>query len=215
MKDTRLILVEGLPASGKSTTAARIAALLAGQGKNVICVDEGEPNHPADFADYDFPDFVTEREQILAKWKNFVSTAEPDTTYVFNCVFLQNPMCETMMRFGMNLEESQTYIREIAAIIAPPKPVIFYLEQTDIPAAVGSVLPERGDEWLSAVIAYHTEQGYGKAQHLKGLGGYIACLEERQRRELHILQSTGLTYQLLPSRPDTDTLAAALEKTAP
>ena len=35
MKDTRLIIVEGLPASGKSTTAARIAALLAGQGKNV------------------------------------------------------------------------------------------------------------------------------------------------------------------------------------
>ena len=63
--------------------------------------------HPAD---YDFPDFETEREKILGKWQSFVENADRDTIYVFNCIFLQNPMCETMMRFGMSEEDSLKYI---------------------------------------------------------------------------------------------------------
>ena len=65
---TNLIIVEGLPGSGKSTTAARIADELREKGEKVICVDEGVPGHPADYADYDFPDFETERMKILDKW---------------------------------------------------------------------------------------------------------------------------------------------------
>ena len=38
---TNLIIVEGIPGSGKSTTAAMIAEELQKNGKKVICVDEG------------------------------------------------------------------------------------------------------------------------------------------------------------------------------
>ena len=68
---TNLIIVEGLPGSGKSTTAAMIADELKKKGKKVICVDEGALEHPADYADYDFPDFETERTKILEKWRSF------------------------------------------------------------------------------------------------------------------------------------------------
>ena len=56
--NTRLIITEGLPGSGKSTTAAMVAEILKKQGERVVCVDEGE-EHPADYRDYDFPDFET------------------------------------------------------------------------------------------------------------------------------------------------------------
>ncbi len=46
-KQTNLIIVEGIPGSGKSTTAAMIAEALQKTGKNVVCVDEGAPEHPA------------------------------------------------------------------------------------------------------------------------------------------------------------------------
>ncbi|MCH4835279.1 zeta toxin family protein [Bifidobacterium pseudolongum] len=109
--NTRLIIVEGLPGSGKSTTAAMVAAELEARGKDVVCVDEGAANHPADVGDYDFPDFASERATILDTWRAFAAHAEPDTTYVFNCVLLQNPMCETMMRFGMSEDESTIHRR--------------------------------------------------------------------------------------------------------
>ena len=185
---TNLIIVEGLPGCGKSTTAAMIAEELKRKEKRVFFFDEGE-EHPADYKDYDFPDYETEREKILTKWREFVRNYDRNAVYVFNCVFLQNPMCETMMRFDMGYEQSRAYISEIAEIIKPLHPVIVYLDRPDIRTAIGRVLDERGDEWLNAVIGYHTEQGYGKRKGLSGYDGYLECLAERRRRELDILRS--------------------------
>ena len=191
---TNLIIVEGLPGSGKSTTADMIAEVLKEKRKKVCCVDEGAHEHPADYADYDFPDFATEREKILRKWQSFVENADKDTIYVFNCIFLQNPMCETMMRFGMPEEASLEYIAEIAKIIRPLNPVIIYIDQPDVKKTVDSVLAERGINWMNAVIDYHTSQGYGKQNSLSGYEGYIQCLEERKKRELRILQALSIDY---------------------
>lgn len=191
---TNLIIVEGLPGSGKSTTAAMIAEELQKKGKQVVCVDEGVQEHPADYTDYDFPDFETERKKILDKWRSFVAGADKDTIYVFNCIFLQNPMCETMMRFGMNEKSSKGYIAEIVEIIRPLNPIIIYIDKSDVKAAIDSVLGERGTDWLNAVIDYHVSQGYGKQNNLSGYEGYIKCLEERRIRELCILQELDIDY---------------------
>ncbi len=56
---------------------------------------------------YDFLPWKTEKPLMLEKWRQFVRTADENTIYVFNCVLLQNPMCETMMRFGFSEEESR------------------------------------------------------------------------------------------------------------
>lgn len=191
---TNLIIVEGLPGSGKSTTAAMIAEELTKKGKKVICIDEGAQEHPADYADYDFPDFETERIKILERWRSFTENADRNTIYVFNCIFLQNPMCETMMRFGLDGTSSLNYISEIAEIIKPLNPVIIYIDLPDVRAAIDRVIDERGDDWLNAVIDYHVSQGYGKQNSLSGYDGYIQCLEERKVRELRILQKLDIDY---------------------
>lgn len=205
---TNLIMVEGLPGSGKSTTAAMIAGVLRKKGKTVCCVDEGAQEHPADYADYDFPDFETEREKILAKWQSFVENARKDTIYVFNCVFLQNPMCETMMRFDMPEEESLNYITEISEIIKPLKPFLIYINQPDIKGTIDRVLEERGNGWLNAVVDYHTSQGYGKRNRLSGREGYIQCLEERKKRELRILQALSIDHRTISRRLNAEELEA-------
>ncbi len=208
MTNTNLIIVEGLPGTGKSTTASIIAEELKNKGKKVVCVDEGVSNHPAD---YDFPDFETERRLILAKWAEFVSQADKDTVYVFNCIFLQNPMCETMMRFGLDLEVSRAYIKEIAEIIKPMKPLILYISKPDVKATIDRALDERGEWWLNMVIGYHTEQGYGKENDLEGYDGYIECLMERKRRELDILSSLDLKVYTLSEYITTDELNELLK----
>ena len=123
---------------------------------------------------------------MLEKWRNFVATCNKDTIYVFNCVFLQNPMCETMMRFGFSETDSKDYISKIAEIIKPLNPVVIYLKNTDISTSVRKTAQERTG-WLDAVIDYHTNGSYGKQIGAKGFDGYIKCLTERQERELRIL----------------------------
>lgn len=47
--NTKLILVEGLPGSGKSTSAQLVYDILKEQGKDVELVLEGDVDHPADY----------------------------------------------------------------------------------------------------------------------------------------------------------------------
>ena len=227
----KLYIVEGLPCSGKSTTARHIAERVGG-----LYFDEGCGNHPADFEFdafipdgtegftpgemaeirqngerqtggvllplgkvsgmlfdkairfkiYDRLDWETERPVMLRRWKRFADCAG-DGTYVFNCVLMQNPMCETMMRFNMPAAQSLEYISEICRIIAPLEPAVVYLKSAGIAAQIRAAIPERGQEWLSAVVDYHCSGGYGSAQGLSGFDGYIAALQERQSRELDML----------------------------
>ena len=135
---------------------------------------------------YDFLPWETEKPVMLEKWRSFVSGADKDMVYVFNCIMLQNPMCETMMRFGFPENTSYDYIKEIADIAAPLEPVVIYLKNDDIRECVERTSAER-EGWLEAVIDYHVNGGYGKSVNAKGFDGYISCLEERQRRELRIL----------------------------
>ncbi|MBE5814103.1 MAG: hypothetical protein E7320_02695 [Clostridiales bacterium] len=135
---------------------------------------------------YDGLPWLTEQPLMLEKWQRFVESANTDTRYVFNCVLLQNPMCETMMRFGFPERASAEHIAAIAEIIKPLEPVVIYLRNNDIAASVRKASAERPG-WLDAVIPYHTEGAYGKSIGAEGFEGYIRCLRERQERELRIL----------------------------
>ena len=196
-------------------------------------MDEGTLNHPADYefhafvhgqiiplaaisADelpaylphkiYDGLPWHIEAPIILDKWRQFVHEAEPDTIYVFNCVLLQNPMCETMMRFGMTEEESAAHIHAIADIIAPMEPTVVYLHNDHIGSSIRRTANERPG-WLDAVIPYHCEGAYGRSIRAEGFDGYITCLEERQRREERILQTLPLRTVTL-NNPQQDWMTA-------
>ncbi len=155
---------------------------------------------------YDFLPWETEMPVMLEKWRHFFENADENTVYVFNCVMIQNPMCETMMRFGFTLEQSQAYISEIAKIIQPLHPAVIYLKNDDIQASVEKAAKERVG-WLDAVIDYHVNGAYGKSIGAEGFDGYIRCLEERQRRELEILSHLPVTSHVIenPQRDWTAT----------
>lgn len=245
---TKLYLVEGLPCSGKSTTAQFVARQLTERGKIVRFFDEGTGNHPADYEFHSFLDFKSlqtlgpelsntvkasgekvekgyivplsnfhgeefqslikhkiydflpwevESPLMLARWKAFAARAEQESrVYVFNCVFLQNPMCETMMRFDFPPEDSFSHIQKINQAIRHLKPSLIYLKNNAIAASVLKAAGER-EGWLDSVINYHVNGSYGKRVGTRGFEGYISCLEERQRRELEILKRLELPALIL------------------
>lgn len=245
----KLIIVEGLPCSGKSTTSKYIADKL-----NAQYFDENSGMHPADYefhsfitnselskfsydeqnlikADsvqkfdgyivklknytgdlfdrllkykiYDFLPWEIEKPIMLDKWLEFVNSIAPNDRYVFNCVLLQNPMCETMMRFGYDKAVSAKYIGDICSIIKPLEPLVVYLQYDNIRTEIEKAVSERGLDWLNGVIEYHCNGMYGKTNQLKGFDGYITALEERQRRELEILHSLNIQYIILDN-PNND-----------
>lgn len=155
---------------------------------------------------YDFLPWETEMPVMREKWRSFCENADENTVYVFNCVMLQNPMCETIMRFGFTLEQSRAYISEIAKIIQHLNPAVIYLKNDDIQASVEKAARER-EGWLDAVIDYHVNGAYGKSIGAEGFDGYIRCLEERQRSELEILSRLPVTSHVIEN-PQRDWAAA-------
>ena len=151
---------------------------------------------------YDFLPWDVEKPLMLERWREFAESAASDTRYVFNCVLLQNPMCETMMRFGFAPEVSEGYIGEIARIVQPMEPVVIYLQNEDIAASVEKAAGERPG-WLEGVIDYHVNGAYGRSIGAEGFDGYIRCLAERQRRELDMLNRLPIR-SLVVSNPHRD-----------
>lgn len=151
---------------------------------------------------YDFLPWEKENKIMIDGWQKFINTAEKDTIYVFNCCFLQNPMCETMMRFGFDYEISRQYISSIWQIIKELNPIIIYLSEYNISEKIKTHSDERGREWLNSVIDYHLNGIYGKSLMMDGYDGYISCLEERQRRELKILLDINCEHLLLHNASD-------------
>lgn len=158
---------------------------------------------------YDALPWKTEKPLMLEKWRQFVREAEEATVYVFNCVLLQNSMCETMMRFGFSEAVSQDYIREIAQIIAPLEPVVIYLHNSDICTSILQTAASRPG-WLEGFQDYHLRGAYGRQTGAEGFGGLIACLEERQARELCILSNLPLKSFVL-RQPHRDWSSAEKE----
>ena len=142
---------------------------------------------------YDMLPWDKEYPVMLNKWEDFVKMSmSNDYIYVFDCCFLQNPLCETMMRFNMKPEAIYDYIHNIYKIIKGLNPVVIYLKNTRIKQRVQDVLKKREKKWLDEVIEYHTSQGYGKECGYEGFDGYIECLKARQEIELSILNNLNI-----------------------
>lgn len=142
---------------------------------------------------YDMLPWDKEYPLMIEKWEDFNKIAmDNDYIYVFDCCFLQNPLCETMMRFNMRTEEIHNYVYNIYERIEQLNPVVIYLKNTNIKQRILDVSQEREKKWLDEVIEYHTLQGYGKERGYEGFNGYVECLRARQEIELSILNNLNI-----------------------
>src|ERR1051325_8136278 len=81
MIETKLILIEGLPGSGKSTTAQKLANVISNSEIACQCFLEWSTNHPIQIGDDSqlgeiIATSINRESELFQKWQNFVQVQQ-------------------------------------------------------------------------------------------------------------------------------------------
>jgi thymidylate kinase len=189
MRPTRLIFIEGLPGSGKSTTARNLTAWLVRAGVAAHCCLEVEPDHPLNvggdlhpagmtlgtelFGRYTVEAYVAES---LQRWQRFVALAQKEqATSVVESYPYQNAV-RVLLQMDTSPDRIKQYVAEVEEIVEPLAPVLIYLERTDSLEAIQATSRQRGEAWTSYAIELITGCPYARRRGLVGESGVMALV---------------------------------------
>lgn len=192
MIDTRLILIEGPPGSGKSTTARRLADEIAQQGKPCRCFLEWSEDHPIKIGDDQHLGAVVassiRREgEVQRLWQQYVDSQKGlDTVTVMESRFWQTSLM-LMAAAGMPRERLLESHRRVVERVQVLAPVLIYLTVDDLRghAQRTIALKQAGwaqagitDQWAQHIYDALDTQPWLRERGLAGEEGYLAFLEE-------------------------------------
>ena len=163
------MLVEGLPGSGKSTTAQWLAGELERQGRPARWVYEGE------VPPRDWKEILGRR---LDGWSRFVASVRAgETAVVVDSAFLQTSVVLTLRR-NLDGEIIRTFVARIADIIRPLDPALVYFHVPDPATAFRAICDERGMAWTLTHIGGFDGSPWARTRGASGMGGVLAYWRE-------------------------------------
>lgn len=182
----RLVIVEGIMGSGKSTTMRFIVKNLQDSGRLALPIHERTEPHPVratDGLEHWFEPWrdATPRhlaDCALARWAVFVEATLRDSPI---------PVMDGQLFHGdlthLLLMEADSalifdYVRALAGVIAPLNPFVVYLWQNDVETAVRAVCAERGPEWIDYQLNWKLAGPYCVRKDYRGLDGLISLYRD-------------------------------------
>jgi thymidylate kinase len=152
MVNTKLILIEGLPGSGKTTTGRNLAGEIAQAGYDCQEFFEWSQPHPIDIGDFaTLPEFIASaaaREvDLLRQWRAFALLQRAqDTVTVMESRFWQTTAMP-MLLGGNPAEDVVQYNQRVIAAIQDLQPVLIYFTTRNVKAALERTIRIKNDEW--------------------------------------------------------------------
>ena len=154
MIDTKLIFIDGLPGSGKSTTAQYLFRHLQRNGFHARVFHEGQMNHPIhdeieEIAMWEEDKSIANR---IERWCGYVSSVRQDPVIdIFESTIFQNALSILLLK-KVDREKIFHYFLRVQEILNNRRPVLIYFHQQDYLNALLKTFERKGKEAAETML---------------------------------------------------------------
>jgi hypothetical protein len=180
VRDTNLILVEGMPGTGKSTVSQFIDLQLRAQGQASFWCHEERAGHPVRlfYASQRHLSWSDYCEEAASLWQNYARQLHArGQIAVLDASILQNHL-RSMLLFDSGWSPILDLVRTIENLLVPLRPVWIYLKPNDVERNFRDVVETRGQSLLDLWIEAQERFPYASRKEAKGFSGFIAFWQE-------------------------------------
>ena len=199
MPQSKLILIDGIPGSGKSTTAQQLCLHLVKEGYDARWVYEHEKPHPI-FGDFDVgqalqlgaDELSAFLASITSNWKNLASSvASAGQIVILESAFFQSPVSLQLL-LNRTREEIIAHILEVERVIGKAEPGLIYFHQDDVGAALARVISRRGPSFAEFLVDQIRASPYGQARGVASFEGVVEAIKMARILTDHIFEKLGI-----------------------
>jgi thymidylate kinase len=182
MRGSRLICLEGMPGSGKSTTSQRLWLHVLRNGCDARWVYEHDTNHP--IWKFDEQHGIVESgmidasllDDVVRRWRRLAEgLADDGQTMILDGALFQTPIGFLLM-MDVDRRSIFEFLLELEKTIGGSNPTLIYLRRDDVGQALRAICDERrSDRFETGLIERLAGTPYGRANAVsdfRGLTGF-------------------------------------------
>ncbi|NOR44806.1 MAG: hypothetical protein GQ534_04400 [Candidatus Delongbacteria bacterium] len=184
MINTKLILVDGITGSGKSTTAHYIARQMKKNGIKVKWLHEEERNHPlAEMQKNKGESDEDHTKRVLIeypkKWIDFTNKIKNDEyIYIVESYLFQDMIMFPHFMNDLERQKIKDFSHSILKITSCLNPVLIHFYQKDVEKSLKLNWKRRGNDWTKGFISFFKNTLYCKNRNIKGKKGVIKLWDD-------------------------------------
>ena len=212
--DTRMVIVEGFPGCGKSTTAQWLARRVRTRGDRAEWFYEDQRPHP--LARPTAGTYSSWREYFaerLRRWSLLANqAASSNTVTILDSAWLQVPLF-VMLRQDVDRRVIRTFIRTTVDAMRSAGPALVYLSQPDPVGGMRRLFEERGMAWALLHAGRSDASRYQRNRGIRGIDGLLHYWREHNALAEAIAREPGMPALILdPHEGDWPDRRAAIAR---